>query len=253
MKSAVVEKGIITRQDGNEANYEMAFLDESYSGQVNQLQDEIVEEINDPVFYDPVAPEDIEKRFGREGRIIGTFADQRLIACRIIHFPPPGGDNFGIDINLPEKELPDVAHLAGVLVLPLYRRNALAFAMNLHAIDAIKSLGYRHLCSTVFPGNLANVATQFKTGLFIRGLKNKYGGKPRYIFYQDLQKPVVVEARESKTISIEDIEYQKQLLEEGYLGYNLTMSPDALEIHFSKYTLVLENLTSLFETRTECI
>ena len=248
----VIEKGVLTKQSGEDVQYEMSFLDESYLVQVSHLQSEIVKEINNPVFYDPVEPEDIRKRFKREGRIIGTFADQRLIGCRIIHFPPPGGDNFGIDINLAENALPEVAHLASTLVLPLYRGNAIAYRMNLHAIREIKTLNYRHLCSTVFPGNFANVATQFRTGLFIRGLKHKYGGKLRYIFYQDLNKPIVVEDRESINIGIDDVALQKQLLEEGYLGYSLSITPEVFEINYSRYTLVLENLSSLFATHPEC-
>ena len=230
----ILEKGKLTVKNAGDEHYRMLLLDESYHDQVIRLQDEIVEEINDPVFYDPVTPENIKKRFQEEGRTIGTFAGDQLIGCRISHFPPAGGDNFGVDINLPAHELPYVAHLAATMVLSQHRGDELAYRMNLHALDIIKALGFRHICSTVFPTNIANIVTQFKTGLSIHALKEKYEGKLRYIFYRSIEKTKAQYAPGPVRISIHDIAGQKALLEKGFIGCAMDRASGDPEILYFK-------------------
>lgn len=228
-----LEDSTIERPGEPLLHYTMAILDESYASQVMQLQNIIVEEINDPVFYDPVTPENIQKRFEKEGLTIGVFFDNQLIGFRIIHFPPPEDDNFGKDLGMGKAELPKVAHLAATIVHPSYRRYQFAYKMNLHAVELIKSFGFRHLCSTVFPGNFPNIVTQFRTGLTIRRLKEKYGGKLRYIFYRDLAADRPVFNEKKLIVPITDVDTQVRLLEKGYVGYSIETGGDQIKIVYA--------------------
>ncbi len=211
----------------------MELLDEIHFDIVAGLQEEIVEEIGDPVFYDPVAPDNIMKRFRLEGRTIGTFVGGRLVAFRILHFPPADGDNFGKDIGLATEELPKVVHLAATLVRKEFRGNGLAFKMNLQALEMSRQMRFVHACATVFPANHANVATLFKTGLIICGLKDKYGGKLRYIFYRDLSRRLKIpEDPDAVEVKTDDIDGQKKLLENGFCGTALAGGDGSLRIIF---------------------
>ena len=220
--SPLIESGHAIRTDGRKLAYRMELLDEIHFDIVAGLQEEIVEEIGDPVFYDPVAPDNIVKRFRLEGRTIGTFVGRRLVAFRILHFPLADGDNFGKDIGLESEELPNVVHLAATLVRKEFRGNGLAFKMNLQALKMIEQMRFVHVFATVFPANHANVATLFKTGLIIRGLKDKYGGKLRYIFYRDLSRRLEIpEGSDVVEVKADDIDRQKKLLKNGYCGIAL--------------------------------
>ena len=211
--------------------YRMELLDEIHFDIVAELQEEIVEEIGDPVFYDPVAPDNIMKRFRLEGRTIGTFVGRRLVAFRILHFPPADGDNFGKDIGLASEEFPKVAHLAATLVRKEFRGNGLAFKMNFQALKLIRQMRFVHACATVFPANHANVATLFKTGLIICGLKDKYGGKLRYIFYRDLSRRwEIPEGPDAIDVKADDIDGQKKLLERGFWGTSIVGGDGSLRI-----------------------
>ncbi len=231
--NTVIESGIIKKNNNENIKYHMILLDESYLTDVMYLQEKIIHEVNNSHLYDPVTLDSMKKRFMREGRIIGAFSDHRIIAFRVIHFPPHGDDNFGIDIDLPEDELHKVAHLAATVVHPAYRGNSLAFKMNMHAIKIIRDLDYCHLCSTVSPSNYANIVTLFKTGLIIKEVKEKYGGKLRYIFYQNLSNPITMKTKEEINIRIDDIYNQKKLLWKGYYGYKINRNDTKFEIIYS--------------------
>ena len=225
-----ISSGSFKSDRGEELSYEMALLDESHLSLAMDLQQRIVDEINDPIFYDPVILDNMKKRFRAEGRIIGTFIRRRLVALLVMHFPSRVEDNFGKDIDLPPHELKRVAHLASMLVHPDYRGNALAYRMNMVALPLLRRMRFCHVCSTVFPGNYPNIVTMFKTGLVIRALKDKYGGKQRYIFYQHLERPYSEVVRGAKAsaseVPIDDFCKQQQLLGEGYCACGLNRCGD---------------------------
>ncbi len=213
----MTETGNIVRADGKTFAYTIELLAPRHFDIVSELQQQIVREIGDPIFYDPVAEESILKRFESEGRIIGTFVGQRLVGARIIHFPRVEGDNFGKDIDFSPVELPKVAHLAAIMVQKDFRENQLALKMNRHAVDLIEKLGFAHIFATVFPANHANVTTLFNTGLVIVGLKYKYGGKLRYIFYRP-PTGLPIFSKSEITVPETHHEVQTELLEKGFVG-----------------------------------
>jgi hypothetical protein len=104
----------------------------------------------------------------------------------------------------------------------------------MHAIKIIRDLDYCHLCSTVFPSNYANIATLFKSGLIIKKIKEKYFGKLRYIFYQNLSNPITMKTKEEISIKIDDIYKQKKLLQKGYYGCKINRNNAKFEIIYSK-------------------
>lgn len=122
----------------------------------------------------------------REGKILGCYVDNCLVAYSVTIFPQYDGENLGYDLNLGEDELPYVAHLDSFLVHPDYRGNKLQYKLGNLMQEIVLNKGFRHLCATVSPKNHYSLINLLDIGLEIRLKKLKYGGKLRYILYKHL-------------------------------------------------------------------
>jgi len=172
-----------------------------------------------------------------KGRIIGVFADQGLIAFRALYFPDIDDHewNLGYDIGLQGSELAKVANLQMVCVNPLYRGNQLGLKMNRHAIRFLKEeTDYIHLCATVHPENHYNVRILLRSGFVIKELKEKYGGKLRYIVYQNLRKKINISKNNEILLEVMDIGRQQMMLRSGFHGIALRESKDGFQVVFAK-------------------
>ena len=218
-------------------SYTMRFLDESYLQQVLDLQAMIVQNLPSPDLLQPFPPDFMRQHVRNKGRIIGVLADQGLIAFRALYFPDMDDHewNLGFDIGLQESELATLANLQMVCVNPLYRGNQLGLKMNRHAIRFLKEeTDYIHLCATVHPRNHWNVRVLMKSGFVIRNLKEKYGGKLRYIVYQNLREPIKIMSSGKVLVRHMDIDEQKKVLKRGFLGIDLLESLQGFQVVFAK-------------------
>jgi RimJ/RimL family protein N-acetyltransferase len=237
---AKVETGkTVEAERGEPANvpYTMKFLNESYLEQVLNLQEMIVQNLPSPDLLQPFAPDFMRQHVRNKGRIIGVFADNELIAFRALYFPDMDDHewNLGFDIGLQGSELAKVANLQMVCVNPLYRGNQLGLKMNRHAIRFLKEeTDYIHLCATVHPRNRWNVRVLMKSGFVIRNLKEKYGGKLRYIVYQNLRGPIKIISKDKVFVKHVDIDEQKKVLKRGFLGIDILESPQGFQVVFAK-------------------
>jgi len=217
--------------------YSMKFLDESYLVQVLDLQAMIVKNLPSADLLQPFSPDFMRLHVRDKGRIIGVFADDELIAFRATYFPDIDDHewNLGFDLGLQGSELAKVANLQMVCVNPLYRGNELGLKMNRQAIRFLKEeTDYVHLCATVHPKNHWNVRVLIKSGFFIRNLKEKYGGKLRYIVYQNLREPIRAMSKDKVFVKHMDIDEQKKVLKRGFLGIDLVESQRGFQVVFAK-------------------
>jgi hypothetical protein len=217
--------------------YTMRYLDESYLEQVLDLQAMIVQNLPSPDLLQPFPPDFMRQHVHNKGRIIGVLTDQGLIAFRALYFPDMDDHewNLGFDIGLQESELAKVANLQMVCVNPLYRGNQLGLKMNRHAIRFLKEeTDYTHLCATVHPRNHWNVRVLIKSGFVIRNLKEKYGGKLRYIVYQNLREPIKIMSSGKVLVKHMDIDEQKKVLKRGFLGIDILESLQGFQVVFAK-------------------
>jgi hypothetical protein len=217
-----------------EVAYELVFLDESYLTKIMDLQEIIVQNLSDPDLFQADSIHFIRDHICKKGRIIGVISGKRLIAYRIIAFPGNDPSNLGIDLTLPKRERNKVAHLESFSVHPDYRGNLLQLKTLGPAIRIIRDFGYEHLCATVSPKNYPGLSNLLKGGLVIRGLKEKYGGKLRYILYQNLKKPIGRDTVHTIPLSHADIVGQKRVLEEGYYGYKVHRKEQGPEVLYGR-------------------
>lgn len=100
----------------------------------------------------------------------------------------PGLDesNMGYDIHLPEEELPFVAHMDSVAILPPYRGYGLQYRMMQRAEEDLTALGMKYLLCTVHPDNHYSRDNIIKQGYRFVLQKTKYNGTVRDIFLKQL-------------------------------------------------------------------
>lgn len=122
----------------------------------------------------------------REGKILGCYIDNHLIAYGVMIFPCYDDENLGYDLNFSRDELPYVAHLDSFLVHPYYRGNKLQYKFSTLLENIAVEKGCKHLCSTVSPSNIYSLNNLLDAGLEIKLEKLKYGGKLRYILHKSL-------------------------------------------------------------------
>jgi len=92
---------------------------------------------------------------------------------------------------------------------------------------------FRYVLATVAPGNIPSMKDKFALGMRIYKVKEKYGGKLRYVYCNDL-KLNEVGAENQTQINMNDIEGQEKLIEEGYIGVKMKKSDGEWTITYQK-------------------
>jgi GNAT superfamily N-acetyltransferase len=159
-------------------------------------------------------------------KIIGVFNKTgEIIAYRYIGFPGYSEKNLGNDINMASNELSKVAHLETTVVHPDYRGNSLQSLTLQQALPMIREFGYNHVLCTVSPQNAYSLFNVIKNGLRIKALKKKYGteedgkdGMWRYILHKNLEPAVARKTNQLLSIPLADLEHQKKIISEGFVG-----------------------------------
>jgi len=185
----------------------------------------MVQNLPDKEIFRLTAPEEFGELLAQKKTVIGVLTEDGLIAYNMVCFPDENDDNFGVDINLPQRELKKVAHLKAVVVHPAYRGNELQKRMaNIH-LKILPELGYQHVCSTVSPKNAISIQNHFANGFVIKGLTVKYGDRLRYIMYKNILHPFVP-GSEVIGIMSTDIDGQKRLIDQGFSGFKMKRQGD---------------------------
>jgi hypothetical protein len=204
--------------------YWITYLDERHLPLVMQLQEIIVQNLARPDLLQSFSYDFMKRHMGPQGVVLGVFAEDRLVAFRNIYYPDPWDVewNLGVDLGLPEKELANVANLQMVCVHPGFRGNSLALKMNRVSLGLLREWGARHhICATVSPYNIWNIPVLLSSGFRIAKLKNKYGGKVRYIVHQDLSRPFHFDDGSAVQVRLDDLAAQQKWFGSGYYGVAL--------------------------------
>lgn len=196
-------------------------LHEKHLPEIMALQQIIVKHLGEPDLLQSFSYDFMKQHVGPKGIVLGVFVDGKLAAFRNLYYPDPWDKqwNLGIDIGLTGKELDHVVNLQMVCVHPRFRGNALAMKMNAIALELLRERGtHYHVCATVSPYNVWNIPVLLDSGFHIARLKDKYGGKIRYIVYQDLRKVQSYDDSTSLRVPLLDLYTQKRLLMAGFCG-----------------------------------
>ncbi|GAB6107581.1 hypothetical protein [Fusibacter bizertensis] len=221
-------------------SYTMRLVDATEINEVMDLQHKVYEGLpNKQVLYKDTKFEMLDD-LNNGAMIIGVYnSEERLISYRYISFPGYSKKNLGKDIHLDISELDKVVHLETTLVSPDYRGNRLQSLTLAKAIELIEPLDMKHLICTVSPYNLFSLYNIMSAGLNIKALKRKYAsedldGMWRFILHKDMSKSFSVEHSELKMLKMDRIFEQRELIDKGYVGYNLIRDSQMIQYSLSQ-------------------
>jgi len=225
----ILKKGQLIRhinESREQDEYVMRIITPEELGDAVALQKYVYEQLpNKQVLYMD-SYEEMYDDMKQGAKIIGVFNKTGdIIAYRYIGFPGCSEKNLGHDINMPRQELAKVAHLETTVVHPEYRGNSLQSLTLQQVIPMVKDLGYSHLLCTVSPQNIYSLYNIIKNGLRIKALKKKYGsekdgkdGMWRFILHRNLEPRAVRKVSQNFGIPVGDLERQRKLIDEGFVG-----------------------------------
>lgn len=230
---------VISRADGKPYQCSINVLNIGDIDAVLNVQDETVRHIKDSSLYYPDSREVFQASLSGDGLIIGCLVEQRLVAFRSIWYPRLRPENLGLDIGMEDpSQLSQVAHLERACVIPEFTGNRLQMRMTRHAIHLARhNSSFRYLFSTVAPMNYASMQDKFSADMLILKLVKKYEDYYRYIFFQDVIKPIAVNLNPSSMIFAngEDIDLQIALLQKNELMVGCTQqrNGDAVQVGYA--------------------
>ena len=125
------------------------------------------------------------------GSLIGVFVDERLVAFRATLVPEVDDEHLGFDIGLDAHELSSVIYEEISIVSPAFRGYGLQQIMGQVISEHLQKSDFTYVLATVAPFNIPSLKDKFSQQMEIAALKEKYGGKLRYVlceFYVSVQK-----------------------------------------------------------------
>lgn len=195
-------------------------LDLSHVAEVKHLQEKVKEKLQQKELLQALTDEELTFVLGEGGMVLGVYSEEELIAFRAMMYPEAKDpENLGKDLDLDTTK---VAHQEISCVDPDYQGNGLQKKMGETIMQEFRVArpDLVHVLCTVHPGNEASLRDKFHHGMVIAALKEKYAGKLRYIMYLPMNETIHLDAEELISVPVSDIDHQKELLNENYVGYD---------------------------------
>lgn len=197
------------------------------------LQEEVIDALEDPARLQPLSEEEFLFILEGNGDMIGVFDGEEMIAWRAMLIPDNDHEGLGRDVGVPEEDIPKVIYQEISAVSPRFRGNGLQKMMAGVLMDRVDRNRFRYVCATVMPGNIPSLKDKFSQGLEVAALKDKYGGKLRYVFVKDLAAPEQLRTR-SQLIPMADIAGQQALLADGWRGTELIRTDEDWQVQYER-------------------
>ncbi len=236
-----LEYGQLTRRsDQKIMAYQIRRISMPELDNVMEIQEQTFQALENPALYYPSPRHVFEESLSDNGLVIGCYVANTLIGFRSIWYPGIRSENLGKEIGINSVEqLNQVAHLERACVLPDYRGNKLQICMTNNAVKlAREKRFFRYLFSTVAPLNYASMQDKFASNMVIVRLLKKYEDYYRYIFYQDIIKPIKPLMEISEITSIRGDDVASQLIHlntnEKMIGFRQFRENDLTYISFAK-------------------
>lgn len=153
------------------------------------------------------------------GFCLGGFLGRELVSYVMIYYPGENASNLGLEVGLSQNKLLKVAHVDQTGVKPEYRKNNLTLFTRRLVTDILVKKGMDQIFSTISPQNIASLRNATQCHYAIVKLKEKYGGKLRFIM-QYL--PDIKVDAEQRDIIHTDYSEQLELLQKGWIGRGIS-------------------------------
>lgn len=225
----ILRSGQVTSHSEHEhskkVDYQMRLISQAHLDELLDLQQKVYDLIDNDEIFQLTTREEYEERL-TQGRIIGVFVEDKMIAFLALYFPDEEDpENLGRDIRLPKSHLSKVAYFESIAVDPGFRGNGLQRKLQEEAFALAERFGYRHMMATVSHLNYWSLKNMLSFGFHIRSLKEKYGGKLRYITHMDALKSTALDYQNKVELPNKEVSAQQQLYKKNYHGFELHKLP----------------------------
>ncbi|MDA5559872.1 hypothetical protein PJK55_03925 [Exiguobacterium sp. MMG028] len=197
------------------------------------IQEAVIQALAEPEHYQSLSIEEFTKLL-TDQTLIGATAEGRLIAFRAMLIPPIDDEHLGRDIGWSEVSLERVLYQEVTNVHPDFRGYGLQTHLGKLLMSQVESDNrFDVVCATVAPFNIPSMKDKFTLGLRIGALKEKYGGKLRYIFYKELHRSWQPTS-EVVDVPMEERARQVKLLQDGWFGTGLMKQGEQWVVRYEK-------------------
>ncbi|UKS65179.1 GNAT family N-acetyltransferase [Rossellomorea marisflavi] len=205
------------------------------SGELLALQESVRSALQEPAILQPLSAEEFDHILAGNGLILGVYVEGELVGARAVLFPAIDEGHLGNDVGIPRSEWSKVVYQEISFVSENVRGNGLQKLLGQLIMDELKSRTdeCKYVCCTVAPYNIPSLKDKFNQGLAIGGLKQKYGGHWRYIFFKDLKEEFEI-LPPFKEVSMKEFKEQQDLLKAGWRGVSLTEDHGEWKLIFGK-------------------
>ncbi|MET3574128.1 GNAT family N-acetyltransferase [Bhargavaea ullalensis] len=217
----------------NGVHITMRLLKTTQLPEILRLQEEVVEALEDKARLQPLSEEEFRFLLEGNGDMIGVYDGEEMVAWRAMLIPDNDHEGLGRDVGVPEDEISKVIYQEISAVSPRFRGNGLQKMMATVLMERVDRSRYRYVCATVMPGNIPSLKDKFSQGLEVAALKDKYGGKLRYVFFKDLAE-AVPHRDEKCLVPMDDIAGQQALLADGWRGTELIVNEDGWQVRYKR-------------------
>lgn len=206
------EEGLTTRR-----------LEPADAEQVLDLHRRALQHMADPQWVRPEEPAFFAEVLGPGGSGLGAFDTRgELVAYALLQTRLEEDDLAHLFWT--DGATDNVAKFCGSAVTPEWRGRRLQQTLSLERLELAEALGKQRLFATAAPGNAASWVSLLNAGMQIGALGLRYGGRLRYTLVRDERLPD--EEAEPALRDLQDLEGQKELLEQGWRGVTLASLPD---------------------------
>ncbi|MBL5770927.1 GNAT family N-acetyltransferase [Heyndrickxia sporothermodurans] len=215
--------------------YKVSRLASSDIEQILLLQNLVVASLEDKESLQPLTLQEFEYILDGKGLMVGAFVNEQLIAFRALLIPVIDSEHLGYDIRLAEEELSSVVYQEISIVHPQYRGNHLQQILAKIIMNELSKLNgkYSYICCTVAPFNIPSLKDKFSQGMEIASLKEKYGGRLRYVFVKKLVDENKAWTKKV-TLNMNDTASQQKLLSQGWRGIRMEKRDNGIWVEFGK-------------------
>lgn len=141
----------------------------------------------------------------------------RLVAYGALGLPSGNDPNRGRDLDLPEAELPWVAHMSSAMVDPSERGRGLHHRLIDWRIEVAEALGRRHLITTVSTRNHRSWGHLAGHGIYPKRLVRVGGDLVRLLVHRDFTADPVFDTASAELVAVEELAGRWDVFERGHV------------------------------------
>lgn len=164
----------------------------------------------------------VADHLGDRGLTAGIFrqdghSGSRLVAYGALGLPSGDDPNRGRDLDLPEAELPWVAHMSSAMVDPSERGRGLHHRLIDWRIEVAEALGRRHLITTVSTRNHRSWGHLAGHGIYPKRLIRVGGDLVRLLVHRDFAADPVFDTASAELVAVEELAGRWDVFERGHV------------------------------------